>query len=86
LNRPIEHLHKYPVILEAVLSETEKDNADAEFLSEAIAAFKNLQSVAQLRAFQTAMGKGAPGKWDWHDLVSPDVRVTFAKQESKRQA
>lgn len=86
LNRPSEHLQKYPVLLEAILSETERDNPDAEFLGEAIEAFKSLQSVAQLRTFQTAMGKGVPGKWEWHDLVSPEVRQSFSKQEAKRQA
>jgi hypothetical protein len=86
LNRPTEHLNKYPVLLEAIQSETEKDNPDAEFLGEAIEAFKSLQSIAQLRTFQTAMGKGVPGKWEWHDLVSPEVRQTFAKKDAKRQA
>ncbi|KAK2462748.1 hypothetical protein APHAL10511_005266 [Amanita phalloides] len=86
LSRPSEQLHKYPVLLEAILAETEKDNPDVDFLREAIEAFKNLQSVAQLRTFQTAMGKGAPGKWEWHDLVSQEVRQTFTKQEAKRQA
>ncbi|KIL64636.1 hypothetical protein M378DRAFT_186692 [Amanita muscaria Koide BX008] len=85
LNRPIEHLNKYPVFLEAVLNETEKDNPDADFLEEASTAFKNLQSVARLRTFQTAMGKGT-GKWEWHDSLSPDIRATFTKQEATRQA
>jgi hypothetical protein len=72
--------------LEAIQSETEKDNPDAEFLGEAIEAFKSLQAVAQLRTFQTAMGKGTPGKWEWHDLVTPEVRQTFSKKDAKRQA
>ncbi|KAF8902367.1 Dbl-like domain-containing protein [Gymnopilus junonius] len=86
LNRPSEHLQKYPVLLEAVQKETAAENTDAEFLLEAIQAIKSLQSVAQLRTFQSAMGKGTPGKWEWHDLVSPEVRATFGKKEMKRQA
>ncbi|KAF8638446.1 hypothetical protein AX17_002203 [Amanita inopinata Kibby_2008] len=86
LNRPSEHLQKYPVFLAAVLHETEKDNPDADFLQEAIEAIKGLQSVSQLRTFQSAMSKGTPGKWEWHDLVSPEVRKGFSKQDAKRQA
>lgn len=86
LNRPAEHLQKYPVLLEAVLHETVKENNDGEFLVEAIEAIKNLQSVSQLRTFQSAMGKGTPGKWEWHDIVSAEVREHFSKQEQKRQS
>jgi hypothetical protein len=74
------------VLLEAVLNETAPENPDAEFLVEAIEAIKNLQLVAQLRTFQSAMGKGTPGKWEWHDLVPPDVREHFTKKEGKRQS
>ena len=68
------------------MNETAPENPDAEFLVEAIEAIKNLQLVAQLRTFQSAMGKGVPGKWEWHDLVPPDVREHFTKQEGKRQS
>ncbi|KAF8956940.1 CNH domain-containing protein [Flammula alnicola] len=85
LNRPSEHLQKYPVLLEAVHNETAAENPDAEFLVEAIDAIKNLQSISQLRTFQSAMGKGAPGKWEWHDIVSPEIREHFTKKEAKRQ-
>ncbi|KAJ7614694.1 Dbl-like domain-containing protein [Mycena polygramma] len=86
LNRPSEHLQKYPVLLEAIYHETAVGNPDADYLLEAIGAIKNLQSVAQLRTFQTAMGKGTPGKWEWHDLVSPEVRQSMRKEEAKRQS
>lgn len=86
LGRPSEHLQKYPVLLHAIFRETAEGNPDAEFLQEAIEAIKNLQSVAQLRTFQSAMGKGTPGKWEWHDLVSEDVRITLSKDEQKRQS
>ncbi|KAF7371040.1 hypothetical protein MSAN_00738200 [Mycena sanguinolenta] len=86
LNRPSEHLQKYPVLLDAIYHETVVGNPDADFLLEAIAAIKNLQSVAQLRTFQTAMGKGIPGKWEWYDLVSADVRQQMRKEEAKRQS
>jgi len=56
LNRPSEHLLQYPVLLEAVKNETAEENPDSEFLLEAIEAIRNLQTVAQLRTFQAAMG------------------------------
>ena len=86
LNRPSEHLQKYPVVFEAIRTETAEENPDADFLKEAIEAMRNLQNVAQLRIFQVAMGKGPTGKLDWHNLVPEDVRSGIPKQESKRQA
>ncbi|KAF8809527.1 hypothetical protein BYT27DRAFT_7187842 [Phlegmacium glaucopus] len=87
LNRPAEHLQKYPVLLDAILKETAAENPDSEFLIEAIEAIKNLQSIAQLRTFQSAMGKGVPGKWEWHDIVPADIiKQRFSKQEAKRQS
>jgi len=53
---------------------------------EAIEAIKNLQTVAQLRTFQSAMGKGITGKWEWHDLVSPEILKSLGKEEAKRQS
>lgn len=86
LNRPSEHLQKYPVLLQAIFHETVDGNPDADFLMEAVEAIKNLQTVAQLRTFQSAMGRGAAGKWEWHDLVADDVRQRLSKDECKRQA
>ncbi|KAK0214906.1 CNH domain-containing protein [Armillaria fumosa] len=86
LNRPSEHLQKYPVLLEAIYNETAHGNPDGDFLLEAIEAIKNLQSVAQLRTFQSAMGRGVPGKWEWHDLVSNELRQSLTKDECKRQS
>jgi hypothetical protein len=53
---------------------------------EAIEAIKNLQTVAQLRTFQSAMGKGVTGKWEWPDLVANDIRKSLTKEENKRQS
>ena len=86
LNRPSEHLHKYPVVFEAIRTETAEGNPDVDFLKEAVEAMRNLQGIAQLRTFQTAMGKGPTGKFEWHNLVPEDVRNGIAKQEAKRQA
>ena len=86
LNRPAEHLQKYPVLLEAVYRETEESNPDGDFLNEAITAIQNLQNVAQLWTFQSAMGKGSTGKWEWEDLVSPEERAKFSREESRRQS
>ncbi|EIW75246.1 hypothetical protein CONPUDRAFT_85508 [Coniophora puteana RWD-64-598 SS2] len=86
LSRPSEHLQKYPIALEAIVKETTEGNPDAEFLGEAIKAMRNLHAVAQLRTFQTAMGRGPAGKWEWFDLVGQDVREGLPKKEQKRQA
>ena len=80
-------MQKYPVLLDAVFKETAAENPDSEFLVEAIEAIKNLQSIAQLRTFQSAMGKGAPGKWEWHDIVPVEIiKEKFSKKEAKRQS
>ena len=86
LNRPSEHLQKYPIILEAIRSETTMGDPDVDLLTEAVGAMRNLQSLAQLKAFQTAMGKGPMGKFEWHELVPEDVRIGISKQVAKRQA
>ncbi|KAG2345927.1 Dbl homology domain-containing protein [Suillus weaverae] len=86
LSRPSEHLQKYPIALEAIMKETTEGNPDAYYLAEAIEAIRNLQNVAQLRTFQTAMGKGPTGKWEWHDIVAKDVRESLSKAEAKRQS
>jgi hypothetical protein len=74
------------VLLEAIHHETAVGNPDADYLMEAVESIKNLQSVAQLRTFQSAMGKGTPGKWEWHDLVAPEIRQSLSKDEAKRQS
>ncbi|KIY65698.1 Dbl domain-containing protein [Cylindrobasidium torrendii FP15055 ss-10] len=86
LSRPLEHLKKYPVFLEAIHTETEKGNPDGDYLQEAIDAIKRLQTAAQLRTFQLSMGRGPPGKWEWHDMVSTEVRTSMSKDEAKRQS
>ncbi|ESK85040.1 signal transducer [Moniliophthora roreri MCA 2997] len=99
LNRPIEHLQKYPVLLEAILNETVEGNPDAEYLQEAIEAIRALQGIAQLRTFQTSMGRGPAGKWEWFDLVGKDItgggksdpkgkakELGIGKTECKRQS
>ncbi|KAG1869312.1 hypothetical protein C8R48DRAFT_114698 [Suillus tomentosus] len=68
------------------MKETTEGNPDAYYLAEAIEAIRNLQNVAQLRTFQTAMGKGPTGKWEWHDIVAKDVRESLSKAEAKRQS
>ncbi|KAG6879934.1 hypothetical protein C0992_009290 [Termitomyces sp. T32_za158] len=86
LNRPTEHLQKLPGSLEAILKVTEPENLDYGALEAAIDAIKNLQAIAQLATFQSAMGRGAPGKWEWHDLVSAETIHKHPKGEIKRQA
>lgn len=84
--RPQEHLTKYSTILETILNDTEKENADAEYLAEAMQSIRNLHSVAQLRTFQSAMCRGNSGKLEWHNLVSAEIRDGLSKQEVKRQS
>ncbi len=86
LNRPSEHLTKYPVLLEAILKETSDGNPDAEFLVEAMQAINKLSVFTQLRTFQTAMGKGPTGRFEWYNLVPADELTTISKQERKRQS
>ncbi|KAG9103502.1 hypothetical protein FRC06_010384 [Ceratobasidium sp. 370] len=86
MHRPQEHLTKYLTILETILNDTEKENADAEYLAEAMQSIRNLHSVAQLRTFQSAMCRGNSGKLEWHNLVSAEVRDGMSKQEVKRQS
>ncbi|KAG8687195.1 hypothetical protein FRC09_013647, partial [Ceratobasidium sp. 395] len=86
MHRPQEHLTKYSTILETILGDTEKENADAEYLAEAMQSIRNLHSVAQLRTFQSAMCRGNSGKLEWHNLVSAEVRDGMSKQEVKRQS
>ena len=38
------------------------------------------------RTFQSAMGKGPTAKWDWHDMVSVELRQSLTKKETKRQS
>lgn len=83
LNRPSEHLQKYPVVVEAIRSETSEGNPDGDVLKEAVDAMRSLQCFAQLWTFQTATGKGL---LEWHSLVPEDVMNRIGKQEAKRQA
>jgi len=86
LNRPSEHLQKYEITIEAICKETAEGNPDVDFLTEAAQAFKSMQVVCQLQTFQHAMCKGPTGKYEWHNLVSDDVRSGISKAEQKRQS
>ena len=85
LNRPPEHLQRYPIVFEAIRSETAEGNPDVGFLKEAIEAMSILPGIAQLKTFQMAMGKGPTGKFEWHSLVPEDVRNGIPKQVAKHQ-
>ena len=86
LNRPSEHVQKYEFLLEAISKETAEENPDIDYLQEAVQAFKSLQVICHLQTFQHAMGRGPTGKYEWHNLVSDEVREGIAKQEQKRQS
>lgn len=78
-------MQKYPVLLQAILKETEEGNPDVTYLLEAIEALKNLQNAAQLQTFQAAMGKGLTSRWEWQNLVSPGLRRNISDEENRRQ-
>lgn len=86
LGLPSEHLHKYLLLFEAILTETAEGNPDVDFLGEAVEAMKNLQNSGQLQAFQIAMGEGPMRDIEWKDLVPEDVRNKITEQEALRQA
>ncbi|KAG6889068.1 hypothetical protein C0992_006497 [Termitomyces sp. T32_za158] len=86
LNRPVEYLQKLSGSLEAILGLTDPHNTDYEALKATIQTVKSLQSTAQLIIFQCSMMRGIPGKWEWHDLISSEVRATITTGEAKRQA
>ena len=64
---------------------TTKGDPDIDFLEQAIGAVRNLLSAANLRAFQTAMGDGPTGKFQWYDLVPGDMRDGIPEQEVRCQ-
>ena len=86
LNRPLEHLQKYTALFEAIRTEAAEGNPDVGLLRGAAEVTKDIHRIALLRAFQASMGKGTIGKFEWHNLVSEDVRDGIGKQEAKRQA
>ncbi|KAF8757531.1 hypothetical protein RHS01_03367 [Rhizoctonia solani] len=73
-------------ILETILHDTEKENADAEYLAEAMASIQNLSFGRTAATFQSAMCRGNSAKLEWHNLVSAEVRDGMSKQEIKRQS
>lgn len=86
LNRPVEHLQKYRVLMEAIYKETDRSNPDGEFLTEAIKALHKLQTLSQVHTFQETVMRGSAKKWDWSDLVTPTERQYFTREEAKRQS
>ncbi|KAG9017026.1 hypothetical protein FRB90_002035, partial [Tulasnella sp. 427] len=86
IGRPSDHLRNYPVLLDATLKETDPENPDADFLSAAAQAIRNLMTVAQLRTFQNGMARNPSGPKDWHQLVSKEVLEATPKQEQQRQS
>ena len=66
--------------------ETDVSDPDGDYLREAINVIRDLQNVAQLQTFQSAMGKGSTSKWEWHNLVSQVKKQGFTKEEISRQS
>jgi RHO1 GDP-GTP exchange protein 1/2 len=85
LNRPSDHLAKYPILFEALIRETPGENTDATILINAVHSVNSIFTLALLLGFQKAMGSGASGKMEWHDLVSAEARGTIPKHEAKKQ-
>ncbi|KAH8833200.1 CNH domain-containing protein [Flagelloscypha sp. PMI_526] len=101
LNRPLEHLSRYPFMLQAVLSSTAEGNPDEEFLVEAIAAFKTIEEVARLRQWQRGYPKkqaheeggsgprtsreGRPEIQSWVDLLDKDRDLMGVSDSEKKR-
>ena len=85
LNRPAEHVQRYENVLGAIAKETADGNPDADFLLQAVQAFKSLQASCVLQTFQHSMCRGPTGKFEWHNLVSEGSRAEISKAEQKRQ-
>ncbi|KAH9981967.1 hypothetical protein BJV74DRAFT_797682 [Russula compacta] len=86
LNRPSEHLDRYENMLEAIAKETTEGNPDADYLMEALQAFKNVKAACVLQTFQHAMCKSPTNKFKWHNLVANDARAGIDKSEQRRQS
>uniref|UniRef100_A0A0W0F0H3 Putative Dbl-like domain-containing protein n=1 Tax=Moniliophthora roreri TaxID=221103 RepID=A0A0W0F0H3_MONRR len=95
LKRPIEHLQKYPILLETILNETAEGNPDAEYLREAIESMRVVQSIAKLWTFQASKGRQPAGQWEWFDLAGKDAtsnlerkakELGISEAECKRQS
>ncbi|KAF9441660.1 Dbl homology domain-containing protein [Macrolepiota fuliginosa MF-IS2] len=86
LNRPAEQLGGYRVSLEAILKETDHNNPDSDFLTEAIKGLNKLQTLSQVHTFQETVKRGSTKKWEWSDLVTPSERQSFSKEEAKHQS
>ncbi|KAF5373249.1 hypothetical protein D9615_007439 [Tricholomella constricta] len=69
LNRPVEHLSRYPALLQAIAETTIPGNPDVELLRQAILAFKEMQVVAQE---QSTKGNVGGDLQKWHDHNSPE--------------
>lgn len=81
LNRPSEHLHEFLAFIEAIRMVTLEENPDVNSLEVAAEVIRGLQ----LMTFQAGMGKGPTERFEWHNLVSEDVRDGIEQQEAKRQ-
>jgi hypothetical protein len=51
-----------------------------------ITAPKARETMSQLLAFQSSMGKGAASKLQWYELVAEDMRSNIPEAEAKRQS
>ncbi|THU99671.1 hypothetical protein K435DRAFT_964332 [Dendrothele bispora CBS 962.96] len=45
----------------------------------------NTQNYGLLEMFQSSMGRGVPGKWEWSDVVPDEVMSSLSVSEVKRQ-
>ncbi|WVQ77044.1 hypothetical protein IAR50_006723 [Cryptococcus sp. DSM 104548] len=85
LTRPSSQLQRYPALLEAILNVTNPEDADYDFLSQALQSIQSIMSLSQLKLFHASEGRGPAAKIMWYDLVGEEARERIPKKEQKRQ-
>ncbi|ODO05898.1 hypothetical protein I350_04959 [Cryptococcus amylolentus CBS 6273] len=85
LTRPSSQLQRYPALLEGILNVTNPEDADYDFLSQALQSIQSIMSLSQLKLFHASKGRGPAAKIMWFDLVGEEARAEMPKKEQKRQ-
>ena len=76
-------MHRYALLLEALLRETPVTHADFDLLTESDQVVRRLVSESQLREFQGGVGGG---KLDWANVVGKEVRKGVSEHTGIKQS
>jgi len=74
------------VLLEAIYSNTDRNNPDGDFLTEAIKALGKLDTLTRVCSFQETAKREPAKRSEWSDLVTPAERQYFTSEQAKRQS